>query len=127
MAVTAHVFRPSIGSTMNTRRALSLLEMLAVAVILGIIAVIILPRVMTSSKVSKEKTCYSNRAEINSAVERYYLSKGVWPANNLSNIRADKSFFPEGIPTCPVSGRQYRLNRTTHRVIGHTNSGNHAL
>ena len=58
-----------------------------------------------------------NRAQINAAVERWYLDKGSWPLNNLSDIGADPNYFPDGIPPNPETGAAYMLNATTHRVI----------
>jgi prepilin-type N-terminal cleavage/methylation domain-containing protein len=98
------------------RRGFSLMELLAVVTILGIIAAIIVPRVMVSSDTSKQKVNAHNKATINAAVERWYVEKGSWPANNLSDISADANYFPEGIPTNPVDGSAYTLNATTHRV-----------
>jgi general secretion pathway protein G len=106
-------------------RAFSLMELLAVVTILGVLAAMILPRVMVSTDVTKEQTCYHNRSEINITVERYYLHTDTWPANDLSDIAADINYFPDGPPTCPVSGAPYRIDPATHRVIGHTHSGNH--
>jgi general secretion pathway protein G len=100
----------------RTRSAFSLMELLAVVTILGIIAAIIVPRVAVSSDVSKQKVNAENRAIINSAVERWYVDKGVWPANNLSDIGADLNYFPDGVPTNPVDGSAYTVNATTHRL-----------
>ena len=98
------------------RTGFSLMELLAVVTILGIIAAIIVPRVTISSDTSKQKVNAHNKATINSAVERYYVEKGSWPANNLSDIGADVNYFPEGVPTNPVDGSAYTLNAGTHRV-----------
>jgi prepilin-type N-terminal cleavage/methylation domain-containing protein len=108
------------------RAAFSLLELLMVVTILGIIAAMVLPRVVVSTDITKETTCHHTRAEINITVERYYLHTGTWPANDLSDIAADPDFFPEGIPTCPVTGQPYRLDPTTHRVVGHAGVGDHS-
>jgi general secretion pathway protein G len=108
---------------MKRSSGFSLLELLTVVVILGIIASIVLPRDTTSSSAAKEKTCYHNRAEIKSLVEQYYLNTNAWPADNLSDIGANINHFPQGISVCPVSGQPYRLDSTTHRVIGHTGGG----
>jgi prepilin-type N-terminal cleavage/methylation domain-containing protein len=97
-------------------RGFSLLELLAVLTILGIIAVIVIPRITTSSATAKANANLQNKAEINSAVERWYFEKGTWPANNLSDIGADPNYFPSGIPTNPVDSSAYTLNATTHRV-----------
>ena len=94
--------------------------------ILGILAAMILPRIVVSTDEAKEKSCYHNRAEINATVEQYYMHNGTWPANDLSDIGADANYFPDGLPTCPVSGQPYRLDPTTHRLIGHESSGDHS-
>ncbi len=91
------------------------MELLAVVTILGIIAAIIVPRVMVSSDTSKQKVNAHNKATINAAVERWYVEKGSWPATNLSDIGADVNYFPEGVPVNPVDGSSYTLNATTHR------------
>jgi general secretion pathway protein G len=106
--------------------AFSLIELLAVVTILGIIAALVLPRITVSTDRTKETTCVHNRAEINISVERYYLHTGSWPANDLSDIAADLDYFPNGVPTCPSTGEAYRLDPTTHRVIGHAGTGDHA-
>lgn len=106
--------------------AFSLLELLAVVAVLGLLAALIVPRVSSNSDAAKEKTCLHNRTELNITVEQYYLHTGNWPANDLSDIAADPNYFPEGLPTCPVTGQPYRIDPTTHRVIGHTDSGNHS-
>ena len=108
---------------MNTRRNISqrkrsgfsLLELLAVVTILGVIALIVVPRITTSSATAKTNANLQNKAEINSAVERWYFSNGSWPAANLSDIGIDNNYFPNGVPTNPVDGSAYTLSATTHR------------
>jgi prepilin-type N-terminal cleavage/methylation domain-containing protein len=110
----------------QARAAFSLMELIAVVAILGILAALIVPRIVGGADKAKDKSCYHNRAEINITVEQYYLHTGSWPANDLSDIGADPNYFPDGLPTCPVSGQPYRLDPTTHRVVGHETSGNHS-
>lgn len=98
------------------RLGFSLLELLAVVTILGIIAVVVIPRISVSSGTAKANAHSQNIAEINSAVERWYFEKGSWPANDLSDIATSTGHFPEGLPTNPVSGGSYSLNSTTHRA-----------
>ncbi len=98
------------------RTGFSLMELLAVVTILGIIAAIIVPRVTVSSDTAKAKVNVHNKATINAAVERWYIEKGAWPANNLTDIGADVNYFPDGLPTNPVNNSAYTLNATTHRV-----------
>src|SRR3990172_4764349 len=98
-------------NTYRTRKrsGFSLMELLAVVTILGIIAAIIVPRVAVSSDTAKTKVNSHNKATINSSVERWYVEKGTWPANDLSDISADLNYFPSGIPTNPVDGSAYTL------------------
>jgi prepilin-type N-terminal cleavage/methylation domain-containing protein len=107
------------------RPAFSLMELLAVVTILGILAVLIVPRVVGGNENAKDKSCLHNRAEINITVEQYYLHTGTWPASDLSDIAADPAYFPDGLPNCPVTGQPYRIDPTTHRVVGHETSANH--
>lgn len=98
------------------RSGFSLLELLAVVTILGVIAAIIVPRVTVSSATAKDKVRDHHKATINAAVERYYIDNNAWPATDLNDIAADVNYFPDGIPTDPVTGNAYSLNATTHRV-----------
>ena len=63
--------------------------------ILGIIAVVVIPRISVSSGTAKQNADRQNRAEINSAVERWYFEKGVWPKDDLSDIAGRRSLLPE--------------------------------
>src|SRR5688500_4317266 len=108
----------------SARFAFSLMELLAVVTILGIIAALVIPRLVSGGDKAKDKTCLHNRAELNISVERYYMHNGAWPADDLSDIAGDVDYFPEGIPLCPVSGAPYRLDPATHRVLGH-DAGDH--
>ena len=98
------------------RRGFSLLELLAVVTILGVIALIIIPRITVSSATAKANANGQNKAEINSAIERWYFNTGTWPATNLSDIGADVNYFPTGVPTNPVDGSAYAMNAVSHRV-----------
>ena len=100
----------------SKRRGFSLLELLAVVTILGIIAVVVIPRISVSSAKAKTEANKQNKSEVNSAVERWYFEKGAYPADDLSDIGADTAYFPNGIPTNPVDGTSYSLNSSTHRV-----------
>ena len=80
-----------------------------------VIALIVVPRITTSSATAKTNANLQNKAEINSAVERWYFNNGTWPAANLSDIGADNNYFPAGVPTNPVDGSSYTLSATTHR------------
>jgi prepilin-type N-terminal cleavage/methylation domain-containing protein len=103
----------------------SLMELLAVVVILGIIAALVVPRVSSGTDNARYKSCLHNHTEINITAERYYVHTGHWPANDLSDVAADPNYFPEGLQTCPVTGAAYRLDPATHRVVGHVGMNDH--
>jgi len=90
----------------NARRGrktgFSLLELLAVVTILGIIAVVVIPRISVSSDTAKKNANKQNIAEINGAVERYYFENGTWPV--LATLGGDANYFPDGLPTNPMAG-----------------------
>jgi len=112
--------------TNRSRRAFSFMELLAVVVILGIIAALIVPRLVISSERAKESTCHHSRAQINTAVERYFIHTGNWPVANLSDMASDVQYFPNGLPVCPISSQPYRIDPMTHRVIGHAGATDHS-
>jgi len=97
----------------------TLLEMLIVIVIIGVLAMVVVPRFTASAGEAKKNSCAQIKARINSMVEVWYFRKGTWPKPNLKDIAADPDYFPEGIPKCPVDGSKYELNPATHRVKGH--------
>ena len=98
------------------RGGFSLLELLAVVTILGIIALVVIPRISTSSATAKAEANRQNKAEINSAVERWYFEKGSYPLDNLSDIGVHVDYFPDGLPTNPVDSSAYALDITSKRV-----------
>jgi len=100
----------------RNRPGFSLLEILAVVTILGIIAIVVVPRIWASSLRARSQADARNRADINLAVERWYFEKGAWPADDLSDIGADTSYFPSGLPSNPTCGAAYTLDSTTHRA-----------
>lgn len=106
---------PTMKRNRTCRRAFSLMELLAVVTILGIIAAIIVPRVTTSSDTAKAKVNAHNKGTINAAIERYYIENGSWPSATLKELNIT-AYFPDGIPTNPVSGASYTMNTTTHRL-----------
>ncbi len=102
----------------NRRRrsfGFSLLELLAVVTILGIIAVVVIPRISISAGTAKANAHAQNVAELNSAIERYYFNTGTFPAANMAEL-ATSNYFPDGLPINPVTGAAYTMNTTINRV-----------
>jgi len=102
------------------KRGLSLMEMMAAVVILAIVAGFIIPRVSAYRTSGYRNACWSNKAEIELQIQLWYRNKASYPAANLSDIGADISYFPQGLPVCPVDGTAYTIDTTTGKVSGHT-------
>jgi prepilin-type N-terminal cleavage/methylation domain-containing protein len=102
------------------KAAFSLTELMAVVAILGVLAVLIIPRVSTQQDNSKRAACYANQGDIELEVKLWKRNNGSYPAANLSDVGASTTYFPSGLPVCPVDGTAYTINTTTGLVIGHT-------
>lgn len=97
------------------RRGVTLIELLIVVVILAALSMIAIPRISASADNAKENACDTNVDLVNSAIEMYYVDNdGTWPAA-LTNVSGNTTYFPDGAPTCPLSGT-YSMDGTTHRV-----------
>ncbi len=108
-----------LKKTRRRRSGFTLIEILAVVVILGILASVVVPRVLASSATAKINACYQNKAVVNTAVEKYYFDTGTWPVAALTDIGADVNSFPDGIPVCPVDSTAYALDTVSNRITGH--------
>ena len=95
------------------RRGFSLLELLAVVTILGVIAAIILYRVIGVTDSAKEKVQLHQISELNTAIEHYYMAHEAWPST-LNDLVPDH--LPDGVPTPPTGGT-YGIDGTTHRAV----------
>lgn len=95
----------------------SLLELLAVVTILGIIAVVVIPRISISASTAKANVHLQNVAELNSAIERYYFNTGGFPSAAMTELNVS-AYFPGGLPTDPRTdpAGTYTMNTTTNRV-----------
>jgi type II secretory pathway pseudopilin PulG len=102
------------------RNGWSLGEALAVVMIVGVLAAMILPRFTGTSANTRRQACETQRRNLEVQVRLWHRTKGVWPANDLSDIAADSAFLPEGLPVCPVDGSAYVLDPSTHVITGHT-------
>lgn len=94
------------------RRGFSLLELLAVVTILGVIAAIILYRVLGVTDGAKQKVQLHQIAELNMAIEHYYMDNEAWPSALTDLV---PTYLPDGIPDPPTGGT-YTINGGTHRA-----------
>ena len=104
----------------HMRGGLTLLELVATVAIVMILAVVVLSRFGSSAIDAKKRACEANRCNLEVQARLWYRTKGSWPAANLSDMGANTSFLPEGLPVCPVNGSAYTLDATTHQISGHS-------
>ena len=102
------------------RRAYSLLELLAMVSILGLLAAVIVPRVVSGRSAAQAGACHTYQGDIEIQVERWRYNNGSLPLADLSDIGADGNYFPEGVPVCPVDGTTYTIDTQTGLIIGHS-------
>lgn len=102
------------------QRGFSLLELLAVVTLLGILAVIIIPRFSNQSINAKRNACTVNKHNIEVQCQLWMRQKNAAPQTDLTDIGANQAYFPEGVPLCPVDNSAYTIDATTQRVVGHT-------
>jgi general secretion pathway protein G len=101
-------------------KGFTFLEVMMVVMLISILAAIVLPRFKISAKQAKIQSCEMNRAIINKIVESYNFMEATWPMDDLTDIKTNDKYFPDGIPTCPVDLTSYTLAASPrHRVTGH--------
>jgi len=104
----------------SASRGFSLWELMAAVVILGIMASLIVPRLLGHQDKARKSACYANKRDIEMQIRLWKRNTGSYPAANLATISTDTTYFPSGLPTCPVDGSAYTIDTTTGLVTGHT-------
>ncbi|MCA9259447.1 MAG: hypothetical protein KDA61_09620 [Planctomycetales bacterium] len=107
---------------LRNRIGMSLLEVTLVVLIIAVLAAVLVPRIKSPTDMARENSCFHNKAHINSALERYFMTNEAYPAA-LSDL-VDEGYMPSGVPVCPVTGAAYTTDATSHLISGHT-SGSH--
>jgi type II secretory pathway pseudopilin PulG len=102
------------------RTGLGLLELIAVVTLVGILAIVVIPRFTNQSLTAKKNACFVNKQNIEVQCQLWRRQKNALPQSNLSDIGADPQYFPDGLPACPVDGTAYTFDTAAQRVTGHT-------
>jgi prepilin-type N-terminal cleavage/methylation domain-containing protein len=105
----------------KSSKGYTLIELLIVVLILGALAVIVIPRIPESAAGAKVNTCKTNVRLLNSQIELYKVNNGSWPIV-LTDVTGDIDYFPDGPPKCPFD-EPYIYNPITHRVEPHNHGG----
>ena len=104
------------------RKGFTLIEVLLVVVILGLLAMVAIPRFVQSGTSAKTNACQANVSLMNSQIELYAVTHdNTYPADPVefqSLILNNTEIFPDGAPVCPY-GTAYVYNATTKRVTAH--------
>lgn len=87
----------------RSKKGLTLVELLLVVVILGIIAMIAIPRISVSSDTARANACATNIDIMNSQLELHRADFGSY-YGTLNALVTDPNYFPEGLPVCPSAG-----------------------
>ncbi|MBA7706572.1 hypothetical protein ES703_115426 [subsurface metagenome] len=103
---------------MRSRKGLSLVELVIVVLILGALAAIAIPRIMTGAGASRNAACDTNIDIINMQMELFNANENAYPS--LTILFADANYFPDGTPVCPYNGTAYELDpEGSKRVLDH--------
>jgi prepilin-type N-terminal cleavage/methylation domain-containing protein len=104
---------------MKKRTGVTLIELLIVVLILAALSAIAIPRITQSAQSAKQNACDTNISVINSAIEMYAAdNSGAYPADDAAMqtvVTGDTDYFPDGAPTCPLSGT-YTMDAGTKRM-----------
>jgi len=117
--MTNQTLSPDARPRHDARRGFSLLELLAVITLMGIIAVIAVPRIGDQSYKTKVTACDVQRGNIDVQAQLWFRNRGRWPARDLNDIGNNADYFPDGLPVCPVDGTAYRFDTASEQVIAH--------
>jgi prepilin-type N-terminal cleavage/methylation domain-containing protein len=112
----------------KNKKGFTLIEVLLIVVILGIIAAIAVPRLMSSRTEAQMLSCRSNVANINTAIEKYYFDHNTYPTLDILFAAAQDSelYFPDGAPICGATGNSttYKMNDNHRAKCDYAGHGN---
>jgi competence protein ComGC len=94
-------------------------ELLLVAMLLAILAIVATPEIARSSSSARtRRSCQFSVSWINKQADLHFIRTGVWP-QDLSKFVTNTEYFKAGVPSCPF-GLAYSANSDTHHVSPHS-------
>lgn len=103
---------------MKIKKGFTLIELMIVVMVIGILLVIIIPRVGTMIDRSRERSCAKNLKNIQAAVTMYCVRPGpegdLYPDSDEKFEAILKQYFPQGIPVATL--RRGASNADSNRV-----------
>ncbi|MSR88674.1 MAG: hypothetical protein EXS67_03355 [Candidatus Margulisbacteria bacterium] len=96
-----------------TKKNFTLVELCIVLSVIGILALIIVPKMASAATESKQKNHKSQRQFINAQLELYHFQNNTYPipSGNLSTWSTHfEDYFPQGVPTKDVYGYDWEIN-----------------
>jgi len=102
---------------LSNQRGVTLIELLAVIVILGILAAVAVPAVMGQIGNSKVEADLANQQMLQDAIERYQVINSSYP-NSIETLLSTGNGGPfiKEIPTLQQSGKSWSYNNITGAV-----------
>jgi len=86
------------------RRGFTLIELLIVIVVIAILALIVIPRVMSAGRKAREATLKANLHQLRNALEQFQADTGMYP-DDLSDLTLARTAAPtSGIDELGVAG-----------------------
>jgi len=111
----------------KNEKGFTLIEVLLVVVIIGILAVIALPRIIGSKAEAEDNACRANLQVIRTQLEKYRFLDGTTAApypTDLATFIGLSDYFPAGAKTrCPRDNVAYTYSSTS----GSVTCGNHPV
>jgi len=107
----------------KSRKGFSLVELLAVVLILAVLAAVAVPLYVSQRKSAAGRACKANLAAIASAVSAYAIRNGAYP-DSIATLVGQ----PEGlaaVPACPLGGAYTWTTSTTGASLSCPNATAH--